>query len=98
LPQQNTYTPPPQVKPKNDVQSRIQFAQALNLVCQDRVHKVIDEPQMAEQHRVYLTILQSEKFPISMCSQGMPVDQTPQGQDATDYTPAYDENGNLIPF
>ena len=91
-PAQNTYTPPSQAAPVNTVREDIQFAQALNLACEDRRKGVIEATDMAVQHGLYLRILQTRQFPPSM----MVNTGGPQPTDTTDYS-RQDEDED-IPF
>lgn len=79
-PPQQSYAPPPQTPPQaNNVQARIQFAQALNRACDDRIGGLIDKSGIAAAHCEYLTILQTEQFPPSMMSTAPP-EQIPNAE------------------
>ena len=77
--------PPQPPPPQDNVQDRIQFAQALNLAVSEYVNEQIIETQIKERARIYYHILKSRAFPPSMSSD--PPQPEPQQTTTAQFNP-----------
>jgi len=90
-----------QAPPQDNIQDRIQFAQALNLAVSELVGGKIEEMQIKERARIYYHILKSRAFPLAMSNDPPPPQQqqpVPQQQPVQQpASPQFDPNAAFDP-